>query len=867
MRARTFGFVWAFLVIVMIFQSTPVAATRDIQWSDGDITVLRDVPSTLNVSSQCSTYIQPTFIPELGRNEDLCMFGDASMRFATFFDEAGHRKAMIGRPYDVRMHELHSVCNTYSCQYSAVTDVLVTHQRIGPESIGVVVYKHVSDRLKTTVTQSGQVIYTIDTTEPDFELRVPGKEFIWAPYFAISNNGQWLAVELHGNGIVQVNIDDLSVRQISEMSFQYGHGHDPSVELTVSNDGNRIVTTGVNAGFTVYDVTPECGQPLKSGLRFDLATISCVSTDLQLWTQFYGVEAVRQPRFNDEGSLLEVVIGLWADPPRLVTFGEGVFTDESDYEYIALGDSFVSGEGELRASDYFDPTNRCHASRRAYPFLVGAISVLPSIKVGSVACAGARISDITNTSSGYKGQNTQIPVGDITDEQRERVLTNLTPGSISQKSFVAHYQPKAVSIGIGGNDAGLMGKLRTCAMPGTCEWAMGEGLHKIAGEIQRLYDKLVYLYTDLVRAARDTRFYAVGYPNIITQDGTCDPVTDVLFDYTERVFMRESVHYLNDVIEAAAHTVGIGYIDIERSLDGKELCSGGISTAMNALRLGDDIAPLSVFPDLKVIGSESFHPSPTGHALIASFITRAHPDITSEDYCGNGQLVCPARAEIPGLSSYWSPSIVDDPVAPSFFEQFASVDLADTRTLNILVDTDTFQKSSSVSVEIRSNPTVLRTFQVDEDGSIEGTVALPNSVKTGVHTLHLFGLGSDGKPIDVYQFVEVIGDSSGDLVLADTSTNATIITHESKQVTSFMREPQLLQDLIVETSAQNLAPVRGVLGDVAKAVATVPTILENRVKHTVGQASDAFPWLLLGIGVPTMILVILLILRWVKPIG
>jgi len=82
-----------------------------------------------------------------------------------------------------------------------------------------------------------------------------------------------------------------------------------------------------------------------------------------------------------------------------------------------------------------------------------------------------------------------------------------------------------------------------------------------------------------------------------------------------------------------------------------------------------------------------------------------------------------------------------------------------------------------------------------------------------------------------------------------------------------MREPQIMHDSTIETFAQNFALAQGVLGDVAKAVATVPTMLENRVKHTLGQTSDAFPWLLLGIGVPTMILVILLILRWVKPIG
>jgi len=862
MRVRAFGFLWLLLGAAVILQSTPVAAMNDIQWTDGDITIIRDVPLDGAISTTCPTYIQPTFIPEQYRTENLCMYGDAALRFATFIDEVGHRRAAVGRPYDPQMHVIQSICDAYACQYAAGTDALVTHQKIGPESIGVVIYKHVSKRIEITHDLSDRAIYTLNTAEPDFELRVPKKEFIWSPFFGVSSNGKWLAVELHGRGIARINIEDLSVRHISTLLFQYGFGRDPYVELAVSNDGRRIAVSGDNAGFKVFDVTPECGQPLQAGLEFDPSTLSCVDSSLQLWDQIYGINTVRQPRFSDDGRRLEVTVTLWTDPPRRVTFGVGPLPSESAFDYLALGDSFVSGEGEVQESSYFDPANSCHISRRSYPFLIGAMVVIPSTRVGSVACAGARMQDIANASAEYRGQGDRVPVNGLSDENQTRILSNLVPGSVTQKSFIDHYQPKVATIGIGGNDAGLMGKLRVCAMPGTCEWAVGEGLHKTANEIRRLYEQLVMLYTDLSHTGPATRLYAVGYPDIINQHGICDPITDILFDYTERVYMRESIHYLNDVIEAAAHTAGIGYIDIERSLVGGELCNGGVATAMNGLRTGNDISVTPLLPDLKVIGSESFHPTPTGHSLIASFITRAHPNIGEEDYCGNGQIRCPQLADIPGIPSYWLANVATQPGVTSYFDTFASLDTVDTRKLHVSVDAGLLLKDSQVTLEIRSEPVSLGNLKVDSKGVVEGMATLPISLKAGEHTLHLFGTRDDGESIDIYQFIHAEDGSADEQSTKENQSNTPLLYNAPPAAVTFSTVP-----LFAGIKNTGVFFTAAVASGNNESDAKPPVEIQKILEHVSSQIKVSIPWMAAGLGVLGLILAILMILRWAKPTG
>lgn len=348
------------------------------------------------------------------------------------------------------------------------------------------------------------------------------------------------------------------------------------------------------------------------------------------------------------------------------------------------------------------------------------------------------------------------------------------------------------------------------------------------------------------------------------QDGVCDPVTSLLFDRTERTYMRESIQYLNRVIESAAQRAGIGYIDIEDSLSGSELCSGQPVAAMNGLRLGDDTALFTSLPDLKLIGSESFHPTPTGHAMIAAAFTSKHYDITDEDYCGDGQTTCPTSAVIPEPSQYWSPGPggATGVVVESYAQTFAYTSPETTPMLHISVEEGVLHKDSTVRVEIRSHAAVLGTLRANNRGVVDGIVTLPDTIEEGEHTLHLFGTSEDGTAVDLYQFVHVAQSASG-LQTMEMTTGGVLPPQRGAHDTGVADESH---------SDIDVAMKGGVLGQniVSALNAGTPKIakqLGDMVRYQGDVANTVSPWLMAGVGVPLVILAILLILRWAKPSG
>ena len=80
------------------------------------------------------------------------------------------------------------------------------------------------------------------------------------------------------------------------------------------------------------------------------------------------------------------------------------------FKYIALGDSFSSGEG---VEEFFEPLNGCHRSKRAYATLVDlpgtphapiyqlSLAGRAGIEWGFQACSGATAKDLTTLRSGW----------------------------------------------------------------------------------------------------------------------------------------------------------------------------------------------------------------------------------------------------------------------------------------------------------------------------------------------------------------------------------------------------------------------------------------------------------------------------------
>jgi len=856
MKVIALGFLCIFFGIVLCGDHV-AGVKKDVLWTAaGGVDIAKNIVSPIVPVHECPTYVQDTFIPYLNQNKSMCMYGNLHTRFGTFFDGSS-RRAVIARPFDTELHQLWGVCDGFRCQYSAETDVLVTQTMISQYMPGVIVYKNASKKIVITKDMYGNSKFTFNGGAPDYSLRVPDGPYIPASSFALSNNGEWLAVELRDEGVALLKLQDLSVRHITSSSPTYGVGFDPSVELAVSNDGKSVLLTGQNSGFMMIDVVTGCGQSLVTGLAFAESTVRCPSSDLQIGNIVQSFFAGHRPLFNDAGTQLEVIVSAWTGM-RLVSLSIAGPRPDPAYDYIALGDSFVSGEGESNRSFYIDPTNSCHVSRRAYPFLVGSLASFLGSKVGSVACAGARIGDIIGASSTYTGQGGRFATANDLPLKQVHASTTLTPGVILQGDFVEMYTPKVVTVGVGGNDAGLMGKLRACAMPGTCEWAMGDGLRKSADELKRMFDKLVFLYTDLVRKSGTTRFYAIGYPNIMHTTGLCDPITQVLFDTTERQFMRESLQYLNLVVKAAAEKTGIGYIDIQNSFDGNELCSGGSVTAMNALRLGKDVPLLSALPNIKVFASESFHPTPAGHSLIARVIHKAYPDLREGRYCDGGQLVCPKQVSAPGLPYHFTTGSHTTASGASYYENFAYADKTIARVFNIFIDSGVFSADSTIKVELHSDTVELGSFMVDENGRVDVSVLIPESIGDGTHTLHVLGEKDDGSLIDMYQFIEINNES---ILVIDAGTG--VLQPDSKAISGGI----LGQNMTAQLSSDSDTMVLGKMNQQPK---SEQQNVQKRATSTITKQkalAQNFVWAIAGLSVVGLILILGLVFRWVKQTG
>ena len=435
-------------------------------------------------------------------------------------------------------------------------------------------------------------------------------------------------------------------------------------------------------------------------------------------------------------------------------------------EYLALGDSYTSGEGEYSDQYYLEGTNKefekCHVSSRSYPFLIADLSDLNLNLVKSVACSGAKTEDVTGGDTYYFGQNGRLGSDGKNLSDTNLVMTqsdsidNFLPGRVHQASFVKRYLPNIITIGIGGNDIGMVDKLKTCIGPGTCNWASDPKMREqFAVEIKNLFNTLVNTYQELRDSSSSSKIYAVGYPRPADGDGTCGPLTGFLLNNEERVFMSEAVIYLNQVIKAAAEKVGIGFLDIQESYGRHIMCGDEAPSGINSVIIGDDIGLSGESSWIKFIGNESFHPNPYGHLLAAKYIFNSIGDISKHEYCTDNKVVCPNDISVPEPSEYWVgekydnyPSLI---LANFIYNGSDSTNLLRKRAI---LPNFSLLPNSQVEIEINSTSTKLGTFIVKNDGSLSTDLDLPLGLEEGFHTIHAYGISYSGEQVDLYQVVK-----------------------------------------------------------------------------------------------------------------
>ncbi|NCQ54271.1 hypothetical protein COV88_03070 [Candidatus Saccharibacteria bacterium CG11_big_fil_rev_8_21_14_0_20_41_19] len=751
----------------------------DISWTNVPPTIFSATDISEMPSGICPNYYSVKKIDGYSDDKKVCMTSSEGLRFGVFYEGNGTSyPAAVGFKFDTKMYRVNGVCGQYdNCLYLPGTDTLVTKQYLINGWVrSLVVYKNFSHRLIPVITTNvvSTLQYNFDASNPDYIFKGVS-DVAWAVGgIGASENGEWLAVEIRERGIGLLNINTLEMKRISPLSFYYNYGMDPTSELAASNDGKHVAVMGLNAGLNVLDVVDGCGNSAtdeevsRMGYMTNSCKLASINRESFITSFYYAV----QPRFNSSGGELSFYAYPYVGKSRQVVLRASGYTRQR-IDYLAMGDSFTSGEGETDDNYYVNGTNdvfeKCHLSTRSYPYLIANMSGISPEYMRSVACSAATTSDVIGKDEGYFGQSNRLSTGKMNLPMSDIILAqnqaknNFLPGRIHQNSFAMEYKPAIITVGIGGNDAGFMEVLRTCIGLDTCDAAdTDEGREKMAIEIKNTFSKLVETYKSIHIASPNTKIYAIGYPKIIDENKDCSWYNlGFLLNHAEKQFMNEGIVYLNEVISSAARAAGIEYVNIQDAYGDNVLCGSSSPSAVNAIQLGDDDALINSLNNIdwmKILGQEGFHPNSFGHIFTANTIFRETEGISNGRGCSSGEVICPDLTIVaPELSSYWLPDGYHDYPTQQVTDFVSDrLDSVDGRQKQLILEAGSLAPNSFVEVVMKSNPISLGYFEASSDGLLDVSVDLPVELEEGYHTVHLYGTSHSGELIDLYQVIEYV---------------------------------------------------------------------------------------------------------------
>ena len=265
--------------------------------------------------------------------------------------------------------------------------------------------------------------------------------------------------------------------------------------------------------------------------------------------------------------------------------------------YVALGDSYSSGEGNppyLDGTHTFG-TDTCHRSSVAYPELVAKQLGYSSAAFGFHACSGAIIQDFSQGS------------------QEPPQIQWLNPAT------------KLVTLTIGGNNANFGAVMIDCIADPKCEISselvIDQAMADMANNTASNPVSLAQRYMQIAAAAPNAKVVVLGYPRFFPKVPPLSCATGVLgqdFNFLQMAWINLKIKQFDNVIQnavkqAAATGAKVSYVDVYNAFDKHELCTA--SPDMNA-------AIVSLDPQA-VAGS--FHPNQAGQAAFAAAVEAANP--------------------------------------------------------------------------------------------------------------------------------------------------------------------------------------------------------------------------------------------------
>ncbi len=603
--------------------------------------------------------------------------------------------------------------------------------------------------------------YPHNTRELAYELNTVGSTLsdsvgnkLYMHSYAFSGNGAWMVAEIDGLGLVRIDTKSLDMQLFDQIKLAYNLGFSPQMKLAISNDGKLVVKSGQNVGnTTVYDLSGCQHSPFKVGVDNSSAILGCQHRDLEqsLRAQLSNYQYLYSMHFDNSGKSISAVavstglngIALYND----VQYSVAGYSP-AHVGYIALGDSFSSGEG---AYDYVLGTNSsdnsCHLSYRSYPYL--AASVLDINDFHSVACSGA-VSDNYFSPQEAQNPNEINPLG------------SWEPGIKAQQTYLYRADnTSVVTISMIGNDIGFSAKLKRCLLVADSCFHYKEDRESIADEIYGKFHTLVSLYRQIKEDSGDpdhVKVYVLGYPQIVG-NGSCG--ANVWFDPEERQMAQGMIAYLDAVIKAATVNAGVQYIDVEHAFDGHRLCENA-PFAVNGLSV--DRSAIHGPSGIVDVANSSFHPDPLGHELMSQSLLLQSDNFTKP--MPDQSLVHVPYVDSPEYDAFVNNAPTGGTVTRLVYvggsETWAVVRRAE---LPFVINLGITAANQAYQVWFNSSPTYAGTLMSDKDGNIVGNVPVPGDLDPGYHMVHIYGKDIAGQDIDMYETVYVAAsadDYNGD---------------------------------------------------------------------------------------------------------
>lgn len=234
--------------------------------------------------------------------------------------------------------------------------------------------------------------------------------------------------------------------------------------------------------------------------------------------------------------------------------------------YVAMGDSYTAGPLILPMTDTFT----CVRSARDYPALLAAALHVDTFR--DVSCSSATTADFGGPQKGNVS-GTAAPQYDA-----------ITPDTT------------LVTIGIGGNDIGLVGLAEKCInlLPApigrscAAKYTAG-GVDVYSQKIQAFAPTYGVIIDHVHSLAPHARIVLVGYPTAI-RPGGCFPVEPLLAP--DATYVQAKIGELDDVMAAQATSHGATFVDLRPSTVGHDSCAPPSQRWIDGLVPLTDAAPL-----------------------------------------------------------------------------------------------------------------------------------------------------------------------------------------------------------------------------------------------------------------------------------